>query len=248
MTSSLPDNGRSVTPRAVVGAGDEFPPERRVQQIVETLELDIVLGRLHPCQRLVEHALAERFGTNRATVRAALTELERRALIVRRRNLGATVIDLSPEEVEQLYAAREIVETAAAALITYPVEQAVLDRLKKLQEDHSAAVAAGDLRKVFQTNIRFHAEINAICGNPHLIEMVELLAARSFAVRSYAHLDPAMLEEAARTHWAMIDALENADRDRLVALRRAHLQPSKGAYIEAYRWRFGMAADRQKTG
>lgn len=248
MTPSLPDDGEPVLPQAVVAAREEFRPDRRVQHIVETLELDIVLGRLHPCQRLVEHALAERFETNRATVRAALTDLERRALIVRRRNLGATVIDLSPEDVEQIYEAREIVETAAAALIAYPVEQPVLDRLKALQEKHSAAVAAGDLRQVFKTNIRFHAEMNAICGNPHVIEMVELLAARSFAVRSYAHVDPAMLEEAARTHWAMIDALENADRDRLVALRRAHLQPSKSAYIQAYRQRFGMVAGRQKTG
>lgn len=218
-------------PRAV-SSGD------RAARIVEVLELDIVLGRLHPRERLIEQALAERFGTNRATIRSVLAELERRALVVRRRNVGATVVDLRPDDVEQIYQAREILETAAAALIRHPVPAAFLARLRAIQREHDAAVAHGDLSTAFKTNIRFHAAINAMCGNRHLVELIELLSARSYAVRSYSHRDPAVLERSSQMHWDMIDALEKGDRDRLVALRRDHLQPSKSAYVRAYRQRF----------
>jgi DNA-binding GntR family transcriptional regulator len=222
----------------------EPPAAPRVRHIVETLELDIVMMRLHPRERLVEGALAERFQVSRATVRTALAEFERRALIVRVPNVGATVVDLQPDQVRALYEAREVVETAVVGMIRLPLPRPVIDRLIAAQREHDAAVAARDLRRVFETNIRFHAEMNALCGNPHLIEMLELLAARSHVVRSYSHSDPAILEAAARNHWDMIEAIEQEDRDRLVELRRAHLQPSKNAYIRAYRQRFPEEAAR----
>ena len=227
-----PCAGVPVQERPAAPAGD------RRTRIVEALELDIVLGRLHPRERLVEQTLAERFRTNRSTVRAALAELERRALIVRRPNAGATVIDLGPDEVVRIYEAREALETAALGLIRFPVPASALDRLHAVQAAHAAAVAAGDLGAVFRTNLRFHEALHGLSGNPHLVELIELMAARSRAVRAYAHPDAAALAQAVADHLAMVRALEAGDGARLAALQRAHLKPSLKAYLDAYRRRF----------
>lgn len=225
-------------PRALPAARPAPAADDLRARIVEALELDIVLGRLHPRERLIEQNLAERFQTNRSTVRAALADLERRALIVRRPNAGATVVDLGPEEVRRIYEAREALETAALGLIRFPVAAPALERLHAIQAAHAAAVAAGDLGAVFRTNLRFHEALHELSGNPHLVELIELMAARSRAVRAYAHPDGAVLARTVVEHQEMIEALAAGAGERLVALQRAHLKPSIEAYLEAYRRRF----------
>src|SRR5690349_17862471 len=88
--------------------------EAAVQTLVSHLEEDIVLGYLHPRERLVEDALIERFGAKRHAVREALARLERLGLVERQPNRGAMVRALTPRGVEEIYAVREILELAAA--------------------------------------------------------------------------------------------------------------------------------------
>jgi DNA-binding GntR family transcriptional regulator len=51
-------------------------------------------------------------------------------------------------------------------------------------------------------------------------------------IRSLSMVVPQYLEKARRDHREMIDALRHCDQERLVALCRDHLLPSKNAYIE----------------
>ena len=67
-------------------------------RIARKLEEDIVLGRRHPRERLVEQDLCDEFHTHRGDVRAALFELEKIGIVRRIPNRGAVVRDLSPEE------------------------------------------------------------------------------------------------------------------------------------------------------
>jgi DNA-binding transcriptional regulator YhcF (GntR family) len=89
----------------------------RIILIVQRLEEDIGLGRLRPRERLVEEELALRFGAKRHEVRQALAELDGMGIIVRRRNKGASVRDFSLQEVENIYAVRELLEGNAAEII-----------------------------------------------------------------------------------------------------------------------------------
>lgn len=211
----------------------------QVHAIVHAIEADIVLGRLSPRERLVEQALAERFKTNRPMVRAALADLERRNLVVRRPGAGVSVIDLAPEKVMQLYAARLTLEVAAIHAIEVPVVDATIAELAAIQDCHSAAIASGDLDGVFRHNIRFHEALFALCGNSYLLELINDLASRSYAVRSYSHTDPQVLAAAERCHNGMIAALADGDLDTLEELVREHHKPSRDAYVRAYRLRFG---------
>ena len=75
--------------------------------IATRLEEEIVLGRRHPRERLIEQDLCEQFNTHRADVRLAFFELEKKGIIQRIPNRGAIVRDLSPQEVTEIYAVRE---------------------------------------------------------------------------------------------------------------------------------------------
>src|SRR4029077_14496599 len=83
------------------------------------LEEEIVLGRRHPRERLIEQDLCEQFGTHRGDVRLALFELEKKGLIERIRNRGAIVRDLTPKEVPEIYAVREDLEAMAARILPF---------------------------------------------------------------------------------------------------------------------------------
>lgn len=214
----------------------ETPQDRIVQRIEE----DIVFGRLHPRERLVEEALAERFGVKRHIVREALADLERRGLIERFRNRGAMVKAYTPDEVEQLYAVRALLETSCAEMLPLPIEPAQLAELEAIQDEHDAAVAAQDLPRIFRLNVQFHRVLYAGCGNPYLAGVIDEFAQKTHAIRFYSVVQPETLQYARDDHRAILKALREGDRQSLMAICRRHLMPSKEAYIDAYRRRFGL--------
>jgi DNA-binding GntR family transcriptional regulator len=206
--------------------------------IAKRIEEDIVLGRRQPRERLVEQDLCDLFQTHRGDVRLALFELEKKGLVERIPNRGALVRGLTPLEVKEIYAVREL-EVMAVRIIPFPVGHKDIERLEELQQKHTAAVAAGDLLTVFYSNLRFHQVLFGLCGNACLIETIELLAQKVYGIRSYANAFPESLDRARRDHLDMIKALRGSRRDDLVALTRRHLKPSPEAYIKAYERRFG---------
>ena len=216
--------------------GGETPQDRIVQRIEE----DIVFGRLHPRERLVEEALAERFGVKRHIVREALADLERRGLIERFRNRGAMVKAYTPEEVEQLYAVRALLETSCAEMLPLPMDPARLAGLEALQDEHDSAVAAQDLPRIFRLNVQFHRVLYAGCGNPYLAGVIDEFAQKTHAIRFYSVVQPETIAYARDDHRAILQAIRDGDRQSLMAICRRHLMPSKEAYIDAYRRRFGL--------
>ena len=210
----------------------------RVRTIAAMLEEEIVLGWLLPRERLVEEELAERLAVKRHVVREALADLERVGLVERIPNRGAVVKSLDPTEVRQIYSVREALETLAAAQIPLPVDPERLAPLRSLQQQHAAAVEAGDARAAFRANMQFHETLFGACGNPHLVELIQGLAQKVHGARSITAASPAHLRLARDEHSAMVEALANGDRDRLVDLCRQHLGPSRDAYIAAVEARF----------
>jgi DNA-binding GntR family transcriptional regulator len=208
-------------------------------RIATRLEEDIVLGRLHPRERLVEQDLCDRFETHRGDVRLALFELGKKGIVQRIPNRGAVVRDLTPKEVTQIYAVREELEVMAARILSFPVPDGDLAKLEELQQRHSAAVDSDDMLTVFYTNLHFHRTLFGLCGNACLIETIKQLESKVYGIRFYANAFPEALDRARRDHGAMIKALRAERRDELIALTRSHLKPSPQAYIRAYERRFG---------
>jgi DNA-binding GntR family transcriptional regulator len=218
--------------------------EHAVADLIATrLEEDIVLGRRHPRERLIEQDLCEQFNTHRADVRLAFFELEKKGIIQRIPNRGAIVRDLTPKDVTEIYAVREELEVMAARILPFPVTSGDLDKLDKIQRQHSAAIDSSDLLTVFYSNLHFHRALFELCSNTCLIETIEQLAQKVYGIRSYANAFPDALDRARRDHVDMIAALRESNRAELIALTRRHLEPSPGAYIRAYQRRFGSLAD-----
>jgi DNA-binding GntR family transcriptional regulator len=203
-----------------------------VQKMVQSLEEEIVLGVLHPRERLIEDDLMVRFGVKRHVVRQALAEMEQQGLVQRKRNSGAQVRALTPKEVIELYELRELLETSCVKSIPLPVPPAQLQQLVAIQRVHAAAVKAADSRAVFRANLAFHAALYALSRNETLIEAIAEYARRTYPVRLSTLLSPVYLKRARDEHEQIIEALRGGDRKALVKLCSDHLSPSRDAYIE----------------
>lgn len=203
--------------------------------LVARLEEDVILGRLHPRERLVEDELMDRFAAKRHLVREALATLDRMGLVERRKNVGALVRSFTTEEVKELYHLRSLLETEAARLIPLPPSDADLAQLVAVQRQHDAAAAAGDARRLFRLNQRFHQKLFSMTGNQTLLRAIDEYARQTHAIRFMTLSSPAYRERARLEHWQIIEALRAGDRKALVALCKAHLRPARDAYLEAAR-------------
>jgi DNA-binding GntR family transcriptional regulator len=208
-----------------------------LQQVVAVLQEDIVLGRLAPGARLVEEDLADRLHTKRHVLRQAFMELERFGLVERKRNRGAAVRQLTLDDVTQIYAVRAILERAAAAQMPLPMPKKDLQPILAAQRRHDAAVQAGDAKAVFRANFDFHMALFAACGNPYLASAIDDFRKKTHVVWSYAIVRPEYFRNAQREHQAMLKAIRDRDRKKLIELCGAHLNISRGAYVETTRLR-----------
>lgn len=209
-------------------------PASGVDDIVAAVEEDIVLGRLYPRERLVEEAMMERFDCKRHVVRQALFQLESIGLTERIKNRGAFVKSYPPEEVEEIYAMRELLELAAVKALPLPAPPEWLAELEEVHRRHSEAVDSHDLRQVFHMNIAFHRTLFRVCGNAYLYATINEFAQKAHGIRFIAITNRDSLIQARREHQAMIDAIRAEDRQRLADLCRQHLLPSKNRYLELY--------------
>lgn len=202
---------------------------------VATLEEDIVFGRLHPRERLIEDELMQRFGIKRYVVREVLAALERMGLIERRRNVGALVRSFTPKEVAELYALRALLETEAARLIPLPVPESSLEKVIVIQRQHDEAVRASSPPRVFRANLAFHQALFELTGNETLQRAIAEYARQTHSIRFSALVSSEYRERARREHWQIIEALRVGDRGALVALCGKHLPPSRDVYLTAQR-------------
>lgn len=212
----------------------DMAPKRQVVDttaIVRQLEEDIVLGMLHPRERLVEDDLMARFQVRRHVVRAALAELVQMGMVVHRKNIGALVRGYALDEVKDLYDMRELMEGEAIARMTCPADGEDIERLEALQATHDAAVESGDPRAIFRANSAFHAAFFALCPNKVLADAVQYFTMQTHAIRSSSARSPKAQRQSRQDHAAMIRALKHGRRQELMRLSRAHIRPALEEYL-----------------
>jgi DNA-binding GntR family transcriptional regulator len=200
--------------------------------VVAQLEEDIIFGRLAPGARLTEDALMSRYGTSRHFVRQALVEAERRGIVRREKNVGATVRFYSAEEVRQIYEVREMLTRQAALMIPLPAPQVLIDELDDLQRQYCARADAQDLRGIHETNDAFHVALFAACGNPYLVRSLQDYMNLTLPMRAKNLADAGGLALSRRQHELMIELLKGRDSWAFAQLCVDHMQFSKSDYLK----------------
>lgn len=182
----------------------------------------IVAGELRPGDRVGQDEIAERIGTSIVPVREALRVLEQEGQLGYRPRRGYFVSDLRIEDLEEIYALRQLLEERAAREALPTLDEAALTRIERAAADCAAAAETGDVAAELEANRSFHFAILEAPRNPHTMRVIRLLWDSTEAYRALYYNLAAERAEAARAHERIIAALRAADADRLVAELDAH--------------------------
>ena len=118
-------------------------------------------------------------------------------IVVRARNIGATVRAFSIAEVEEVYEVREIVQRQAALRVRLPAAPEDIARIEAIHADYVRCVEAGDLRGIHTNNDRFHIAIFELCGNAYLLALVRQYMDLTYVIRTNTFSDAAALQRTA---------------------------------------------------
>src|SRR3954453_3271935 len=160
-------------PQAALPDTSALTREEEQAEVIRRLEEDIIFGRFAPGLRLIEDTLMTRYGASRHFVRQSLFQLERQGIVLREKNIGATVRFYSAEEVRQIYQVREMLTRQAALMISLPAPVALIEQLGELQQRYCERADAQDLRGIHETNDAFHVALFSACGNPYLVRSLQ---------------------------------------------------------------------------
>src|SRR5476651_20272 len=124
--------------------------EKEQVEVIKRIEEDIIFGRFAPGSRLVEDTLMARYRATRHSVRQGLFQLERQGIVLREKNIGATVRFYSSDEVRQIYEVREMLTRQTALMIPLPAPTELIEQLVELQRQYCLKEDAKDPRGIHE--------------------------------------------------------------------------------------------------
>lgn len=185
---------------------------------------DLILTmELPPGQMLDERELMELLETGRTPLREAIQRLAHDRLISIAPRKGSWVSELSLADLQELIAARELVEPPVAASASAHVTASDIASLRQIVERAANALVAGDLLAAIQGDRTFHHSLAMIGGNSYLARVVDDIntATLRYWHLSFRHLHD--LRPAHNHHFRILDRLEEGNPAALEAVMREHI-------------------------
>ncbi len=197
------------------------------QQVTMKLRQAILDGRIKAGERIIEVDIAAMMNTSRGPVRDALIELEHEGLVIRERNRGAMVVNLSAEDVEEVWNLRVSLEGLA---LRYAMERATKDDLEKL-EGIFKEIGAGlkgeyPLEKGVDLDLKFHEQIVLMSGLKRVIAIWQSLKSQIwfliFSVGIF-HDMATFPRRSDSSHRMLLDAIRAKDTHKATELLTKHV-------------------------
>jgi DNA-binding GntR family transcriptional regulator len=222
-------------------------PRTVKKSLVETLRDEIVRGDFVPGQYLRLEEIAARFDVSTMPVREALRDLEAEGLVTIFPHRGATVTQLSADELQDIYDIRATLEEMATRLAVPLMTKATLTELISLVEQIENHIS--DVATLVKLNHQFHLTLYAASGRRHLCELNRILRYRT---QHYLHVfivevELGHLPQTQGEHRAILEACKRGDAEQAAALMHDHVAQVGRAIVEYVRQRDESEGSANKT-
>jgi DNA-binding GntR family transcriptional regulator len=201
--------------------GDGLPSSERVYRRLKDM---IISGELKPQTRLVELQLAAEFGVSRTPVREALKRLTADTLVVADPVRGLVVHEPEPEEIEDVYLVRDVLEGLATRLAAQRIRPEELTRMRAILDSMRQALERGDTAHVVNANMAFHDIVYRAAGNATLSRLARDLSDLVRRFSSQAFNSGPRASTVFDDHEAILRALEQHDPEAAAAASTRHLK------------------------
>src|SRR3984893_194262 len=209
------------------------PQPTLVEQVVNAIVSEIAAGDLPSNARLIQDDLARAYGVSRQPVQQALLLLRDRGLVREAPGRGLIVSPLDVDFVRNLYEIRAMLDGLAGRLAAERgAERARLEGSAYLDAVR-AAVDISSLHEQIEADMRFHAFLNELAGNPLIGETTAphwsyLRRVMGEVLRDDAQMPQTILQE----HVAILDAVIAGNAAEAETLSRNHILRAANVFVQ----------------
>jgi DNA-binding GntR family transcriptional regulator len=217
--------------RQAAGAipGKDAPTSLRAQ-VVKVLGHGILTGKYRPGMRLNESQIARELNISRIPVREALSQLQEQGLVQNRERRGMLVTHIGPQEVEQIFALRFLLEAEALRLARINMTPQILAGLEAIIAKMGAW--NGNLLESAALDLEFHRTLWKAAANPYLERALNAVMVPLFAHKTLEHVTHDVRRWRLSHHRILLDAVlgssgENMPEVLQTHMRMAHTEPER---------------------
>lgn len=186
-----------------------------------------------------ELAIAKDLGISRTPIREAIGQLVAEGLLDQIPNRGAVVVQLTRQDIVELYEIREALEVYAVGKAAHKqVSRGDLERLQELadsvlmfkeelEKSGRSAMDPKQMHRLTACDLGFHTLLMRIAMNSRMLKVVNdtRLMIRIFGIHREGHTIPA-IEQIYRHHCDVVRSLADRDRERAMTVVAQHIQAS----------------------
>lgn len=203
----------------------------------ELIREAIVDGRLEPGRRLKEEELARELGISRTPIREALLMLQAEGLVDAIPNRGAMVCVHTPEDLDDLYQLRALLEGYAARRAATRISDTQVEVLRESCDRFDRLDPDTDLREVVRENMLFHSAIFEAAGSSRLESMARRVVELPLVYKSYSWYSPDQQRISVHYHRQIANALAARDAERAELIMKEHIFEARDLLVARLRER-----------
>jgi DNA-binding GntR family transcriptional regulator len=196
----------------------------------ESIRELIVSGKVKMGTRLTETQLSESLGISRAPIREALQRLAAEGLVDASAHQGVRVTELDADALAELYNVRVGLESVAVR--QFIRRGASTHRLQQAVERMESAALKGQYASIVRAELDFHRLIAEGSENALLLRLYRELEGRVLVALALDDAQFAELDEIAREHRPVLEAIEAGDELAAARTMEDHIVSTVGPLLE----------------
>jgi DNA-binding GntR family transcriptional regulator len=194
------------------------------KDVTDLLLHDILTGTLPAGTWLKQIDLERRYDCTRPEVRRALDRLSQKRLVQHNPNRGYQVYELDDQRTREISDIRVILETGVADRMIANATPNSIRELRDLAKNFDEMSFRGSIMEHYDANLAFHRALLMLSGNIELVGIIAEIRQRTASAPVSQWRTRARIEQSAREHHLMVDALEARDLKELKRLIEIHIR------------------------
>ena len=182
-------------------------------QVANQIREAIKSGKLKPGDRLIETVLAREMNIGRNAVREAIRYIEKEGLIVTTPFKGAQVVEMSKNDLKDIYDVRNALETLALNTLAVKIDNEKTKVLDAVVKEMKAVSKKGNLQAIIDVDLKFHRTLCELSENKVLLEAWSAISnrLRAFIANGDGLYGEDTPEVTLGTHYPVFDAIKIGD-------------------------------------
>ena len=202
----------------------------------------IINGHLKPGQPVTEEGLSRELHMSRTPIREALIRLQFEDLVHITDNKGATVVEITPVDIAEIFQLRLLVEPYAARTCAEFINKRRLekmrDELEKSTRSGLSITASGDPGASLYDIHELHHLIIQAAGNRRLAKWLNTLQSQILWTLNLERRIPGRIERSIAEHLSIVNALLTGDGVQAEKSMREHLESNMADLLDVRNYKY----------